>query len=150
LAFVAVYSSAAGNDSKPQPAKAENTVTDYFGTKVADPYRWMEGGTENSRLMEFLKNQNGYTRSIVDSLKGRDALLARIQQLDNAVTTVRSWQRGGKSIFYLATTPGAPGPSLLVRDADGKSRTLLDPKSFEKDGSHAAIDYFSPSWDGRY
>ena len=135
---------------KPAPAKTDDTVTDYFGTKVADPYRWMEGGTENARLMEFLKDQNAYTRSVLDSLKGRDALLARIQQLDNAVTTVRSWQRGGKSIFYLATAPGASGPSLLVRDPDGKSRTLLDPKSFEKNGSHAAIDYFAPSYDGKY
>src|SRR5262249_46308475 len=141
---------AADAASKPAPAKAEETVTDYFGTNEADPYRWMEGGAENSRLTDFLKSQNTYTRSILDSLKGRDALLNRIEQLDNAVTSVRSWQRGGTSIFYLATAPGATGPSLLVRDPDGKSRTLLDPKSFEKDGSHAAIDYFAPSWDGKY
>jgi prolyl oligopeptidase len=38
----------------------------------------------------------------------------------------------------------------MVRDADGKSRKLLDPTSIEKGDSHAAIDYFAPSWDGRY
>ncbi len=136
--------------TKPQPARAEDVVTDYFGTKVADPYRWMEGGTENAQLQEFLKSQNTYTRSILDSLRGRDALLARIQELDNAVPVVRSWQRGGSSLFYLETAPGAKSASLLVRDTAGKSRVLLDPASFERDDAHAAIDYFAPSWDGLF
>lgn len=149
LAFVA-SAARADNPAKPQPAKPDDTATDYFGTKVSDPYRWMEGGADNTRLTEFLKSQNTYTRSVLHSLKGRDALLARIQQLDNAVPTVRSWQRGGTNLFYLATAPGATGPSLRVRESNGTSRTLLDPASFEKNGSHAAIDYFAPSWDGRY
>src|SRR5664279_3108088 len=60
--------------AKPELAKPEDSVTDYFGTKVTDPYRWMEGGAENARLPEFLKNQNTYTRSVLHSLKSRDAL----------------------------------------------------------------------------
>jgi prolyl oligopeptidase len=160
LLFLALCSSSAalcGQDGtstteppKPQPAKAEAVVTDYFGTKVSDPYRWMEAGTNDPRLMEFLKAQNAYTRAVLDSLNGREAMLARIQQLDNAVPTVRSWQRGGTSLFYLETAPGAKTGSLLVRDAGGKSRKLLDPVSLEEAGRHAAIDYFAPSWDGRY
>ena len=135
---------------KPSPAPAEDGTTDYFGMKVADPYRWMEGGAENARLTDFLKAQNTYTRPILDAIKGRDLLLARIQELDNAITTVRFWQRGGNSVFYLAVAPGAKTASLLVRDADGKARILLDPTSLEKGDSHAAIDYMAPSWDGRY
>jgi prolyl oligopeptidase len=134
---------------KPQSAKAEDVVSDYFGMKVADPYRWMEE-TSDARVAEFLKSQNDYTRSVLDSLAGRDAMLARIQQLDNAVPSIRSWQRGGNSIFYLETAPGATTASLLVRDAASNSRTLLEPKSLEQGGSHAAIDYFAPSWDGHY
>jgi prolyl oligopeptidase len=134
---------------KPPSAKTEDVVTDYFGTKVADPYRWMERASE-VRVLEFLKSQNDYTRSVLGSLAGRDAMLARIQQLDNAVPTVLSWQRGGNSIFYLETGPGATTASLLVRDAAGHSRTLLDPKSLEQGASHAAIDYFAPSGDGHY
>jgi len=145
-----LYAGSPDPSAHPQVARADDFVTDYFGTKVADPYRWMEGGTENAQLQEFLKGQNTYTRSILNSLKGRDAILARIQELDNAVPTVRSWQRGGSSVFYLETAPGAKSASLLVRDASGKSRILLDPASFERDDAHAAIDYFTPSWDGRY
>ena len=147
---VTVLRAASDSNVKPLPAAIENVTTDYFGTKIVDPYRWMEADTTNPKFLDYLKSQNTSTRSVLDSLKGRDALLARIQQLDNAVTTVRSWQRGGRSLFYLATAPGAKTAALLVRDADGKSRLLLDPTSLEKDESHAAIDYFVPSWDGRY
>ncbi len=135
---------------KPQSAKAADVVTDYFGTKVVDRYRWMEAGVEDPQLQEFLKTQNDYTRSVLSSLKGHDAMLARIQELDNAVPTVRSWQRGGSDLFYLEFAPGAKTASLLVRDANGESRKLLDPVSLEQGDSHAAIDYFAPSWDGRY
>jgi prolyl oligopeptidase len=148
--FYGADNTPSGEIAKPQPAKAEEVVTDYFGTRVSDPYRWMEAGASDPRLMEFLKTQNAYTRGILDSLKGRDAMLARIEQLDNAVPVVRSWQRGGTSLFYLEAAPGAKTASLLVRDADGKSRKLLDPQSLEKEGQHAAIDYFAPSWDGHY
>ncbi len=82
---------------KPEPAKTEEVVTDYFGAKVSDPYRWMEAGTSEAGLMEFLKSQNDYTRSMLGPLAGRDAMLARIRQLDNAVPV--AWQRGGNSIF---------------------------------------------------
>ena len=143
-------SKALADPPKPQPAKVENVVTDYFGTKVSDPYRWMEAGTTDPQFMEFLKAQNAHARAVLDSLNGRAAMLARIEQLDNAVPTVRSWQRGGASLFYLETPPGAKTASLLVRDPGGKSRKLLDPVSLEEGGQHAAIDYFVPSWDGRY
>ena len=66
--------------------------------------------------MEFLKSQHDYTRSVLDSLGGRNAMLARIQQLDNAAPTVRSWLRGGNNIFYLETPPArAPLPCWCVR-----------------------------------
>ena len=143
-------SSPANEAPKPQPAKSEAVVTDYFGTKVSDPYRWMEEGIGDTQFVDFLKAQNTYTRAVLDSLKGRNALLTRIEQLDNAVPTVRSWQRGGTDIFYLETAPGAATASLYVRDAAGKPRKLLDPVSLEQGGQHAAIDYYAPSWDGHY
>lgn len=134
----------------PPAAETKPVVDDYFGNKVADPYRWMEAGPQDSHLMNFLKSQNDYARATLAAISGRDSILARIQQLDNAVATVGSWQRGGTSIFYTQTAPGANTASLLVRESGGASRTLLNPASLEKGGSHAAIDFYTPSWDGRY
>ena len=144
-----------GNSRLSQPAppplaRVNAVVTDYFGIKVSDPYRWMEEASNGPEFVAYLKSQNTHTRAELDSLPGRAALLARIQKLDNAIPTVRAWARGGSSIFYLETAPGAPTASLYVRDASGKPRKLLDPVSLQAGSQHAAIDYFQPSWDGRY
>jgi prolyl oligopeptidase len=136
---------------KPPRAKTDGTATDYFGTKVADPYRWMEAGAGDPAVVEFLKTQNDYTRSLLALLgTPRGRLLDRIQELDNAVAVVRSWQRAATAIFYLETAPAATTASLMVREADGKPRKLIDPTQFDEKGSHAAIDYFAPSYDGKY
>ena len=73
-----------------------------------------------------------------------------IRDSNNAVPSISSWQRAGDSIFYLETSPGATTASLRVRDAGGRTRTLLDPVSFDQNQSHAAINYFAPSPEGRY
>ena len=141
----------ANSPAQPPKAKTDSVVTDYFGTKVPDPYRWMEAGVEDPAVMDFLTAQNDYTRAVLAPLAAaRDKLLARLSELDNAVPTVRSWQRAGTDIFYLETAPGASSPSLMVRGKGGEARKLLDPIQFEEKGSHAAIDYFAPSSDARY
>lgn len=138
------------NPSRPPEARIDNVETDYFGTKVADPYRWMEKGPSDPDFLQFLHAQNTYTRSVLAGISGRDALLARIHALDTAVTRVSRWQRVGSSIFYSQTAPDESTASLMVRDGSGKPRRLLDPKSFQKGKAHAAIDYFAPSWDAKY
>jgi hypothetical protein len=70
----------------------------------------MEAGPQDPKFLAFLKAANDYTRGVLTSLSGRDQLLTRIRELDNAVPAVRSWQRGGSSIFYLETAPGAKQP----------------------------------------
>jgi prolyl oligopeptidase len=134
---------------KPPLARSEPVTTDHFGSKVTDPYQWMDTATSsNPQFMAFLKSQNDYTQATLAAIPGRDALLARIHQLGNAVASVGGWQRAGGNIFYLQTNPGASTASLRVRDKSGKTRTLLDPVSLEQNGSHAAINYFVPSWNG--
>jgi prolyl oligopeptidase len=102
----AVDTSSSGVLPKPPQTRAENVVIDYFGTKVSDPYRWMEAGAEDPAVLAFLKAQNDYTRAVLAFLATPlNKLLSRIQELDNAVPTVRGWQRAGSAIFYLETPP---------------------------------------------
>ncbi len=137
--------------SLPEAASRVEQVDDYFGQKVSDPYRWMEKGPSDPQFMSYLKSQNDYTRSQLALLeKPRAKLLARIQQLDNAVPVVRGWQRVGQSIFYLQMDPGTTTPSLMLKDERAAVRKVLDPAQFDQNGTHAAIDYFSPSYDAKY
>jgi prolyl oligopeptidase len=94
--------------TKPPVALAQPVTDDYFGTKITDPYRWMERGPEDPQFVDFMKKQNEYTRAVLSRFSSQRAkLLARIQELDNAAPLVRAWQRAGEYNFYLETAPGA-------------------------------------------
>jgi prolyl oligopeptidase len=124
---------------------------DYFGTKVTDPYRWLEN-TSDAEVVAWMKAQNDYTREALAKIPGRDKLLDRIKQLDNAGPTVSSVQVWGGYYFYLKAEPGSDNRRLYVRDAvNAPERLLVDPEKLTTpDGKHFSIDYFAPSLDGKY
>ena len=51
--------------SKPPKARVENIVEIIHGQKVEDPYRFLENG-ESEEVRKWVKEQNTYTRSILD------------------------------------------------------------------------------------
>src|SRR6476620_411465 len=66
--------------SKYPQARKANTVDDYFGTKVADPYRWMEN-LKSLELKRWADAENAVTFKYLDALPVRDALKTRITAL---------------------------------------------------------------------
>ena len=137
------------------PVAAVRPVTDtYFGTTVVDDYRYLED-LKDPAVQAWMKAQAGYTRSVLDRLPGRDALLARIHALANADTRRGGFVRRGQRYFYLVTDPGAEQPKLFYRDGlGGDEHLLVDPATLASkraagSDTHYALDYFEPSWDGR-
>ena len=143
----------AASASAAQPAAPVRPVTDqYFGVTISDPYRYMEDLT-NPEVAAWFKGQNDYTRGVLAKIPGRDALLKRIKELDQSTPArVSSVQRipGGR-YFYEKELASEIVPKLYVRDGlDGQERILLDPAKYPvAEGSHNAISYYSPSWDGK-
>jgi prolyl oligopeptidase len=134
------------------PKTAVREVTeDYFGTKVTDPYRWLEN-TSDPEVVAWMKAQNDYTREALARIPGRDKLLDRIKALDNAGPVVSGLQVWGGHYFYLKTEPGSDNRRLYVRDTvNAPERLLVDPEKLTAaDGKHFSIDYFQPSLDGKY
>jgi prolyl oligopeptidase len=128
-----------------------NVTEDYFGTKVTDPYRWLEN-TSDAEVVAWMKAQNDYTREALARIPGRDKLLDRIRSLDNAGPVVSSLQVWGGHYFYLKAEPGSDNRRLYVRDTvSAPERLLVDPEKLTAaDGKHFSIDYFQPSLDGKY
>jgi len=126
-------------------------IDDYFGTKVVDPYRWLEN-TSDPEVIAWMKAQNDYTRAVLARIPGRDELLARIKSLDNAGNTVSAPQVWGGHYFYYKTEPGSDNRKLFTRDTlSSPERLLVDTeKMTTADGKHYSIDYFQPSLDGVY
>jgi prolyl oligopeptidase len=138
---------------KPPVAPVENVTNVYFGTTVVDPYRYMEN-LSNTNVAAWIKAQNDYTRSVLDSIPGRKPLLARIEELVNAVTArVESVRRlpDGR-LFYLKRLPQDNTFTLYVREGlTGKETLLFDPEKFAKAaGKPFAINYYEPSPNGNY
>src|SRR5471032_1538441 len=87
-----------------QPVAPVRQVTDtYFGTSVADPYRWMED-LKSPEVQSWMKAQNDFTRDYLSHLPGRDDLIKRVESLDNAATRVGGVGLYGTRYFYFKLT----------------------------------------------
>ena len=137
----------------PPATPIENVTNQYFGTEVIDPYRYLEN-LSDPKVAAWMKAQNDYTHSGLDRIPGRKALLARIQELDDAVAArvenVRRLPDG--RYFYLKRLPQDNMFKLYARAGLAGSETLLfDPEKFARAaGKPFAINYFEPSQNGDY
>jgi prolyl oligopeptidase len=135
----------------PAPVAEERPVVDdYFGTAVTDPYRWME--TAGPELQDYMKAENAVTQEALAPYAAQTAsILARLTELSRAIPSVRPPRLIGENYFYLEIPSTGNDLILMTRPvAGGQGRVLLDPRVFAQSGKHAAIDYFLPSWDGKY
>jgi len=151
LALLVVALGAVGSaEQTPPVAPQRPVVNDYFGTKVVDPYRWMEDG-KSDEFVSWLKAEGGRARDTLDAIPQR-ADIAQALAADYASNPNRLelMQIRGSRIFSLRRLAGKPAPILFMRDGlAGTDRPLIDPGA-SGDGHHHSIIEFEPSWNGRY
>jgi prolyl oligopeptidase len=112
-----------------QPTAPVHPVTDtYFGTAVVDPYRWMEN-LKSPEVQTWMKAQADYTKDDIAKLPGRDALVKRVEELDNAAVRIGGLQHYGNYYFYFKITAKDQTPKLYVHNGlKGEERLLADPQ----------------------
>ena len=133
----------------PAPVAKQVPVTDdYFGTKVVDPYRWMEE-PKSPELAAYLKAQDDRTRAILASIPGRKALLARLTSLVNTVTSSSGVVRKNGIYFFERVTPDSSLAKLYTQEPGKSARVILDPATLGTAGHHYAMSYFVASDDGK-
>ena len=118
----------------PQARKAD-VADDYHGTKVADPYRWLEDAG-SPETMRWVDAQNALTRSFVDG-EARDALRTRLTDLHNYPRTSIPITRGTR--YFVSHNTGLQKQAVLfVQDGlAGERRALVDPNALNPDGTTA-------------
>src|SRR6476646_8208509 len=68
------------NSPAPPKARVAAVINDYHGRRISDPYRWLEdAASEETR--RCVEEENAYTRSVLESIPGREELRRRIEQL---------------------------------------------------------------------
>src|SRR6476620_1578364 len=123
----------------PPKAKIMTVVNNYHGRQIADPYRWIEDAAA----------QNAYTRSVLESVPGRDELRRRVEQL-LTIGRVASPRIGGNNYFYERRDGHQNQAVVYVREGrSGQERALINVNDLAPDGT-IALDWWYPSEDGKY
>ena len=115
----------------PQTKKCD-TVDVYFGTEVADPYRWLENDT-SKETEEWVAAENAVTEAYLKQLPMRDKLAKRMMGLANYERIGAPKKHQGKWYFY--HNDGLQNQDVVyVKDSlEGEARVFLDPNSFSED-----------------
>lgn len=129
-------------------ARTVDTVTTYFGVKVADPYRWLENDT-SAETAQWVKEENDLTQSYLSKITFRDSLKKRLTQLYHYEKYSVPFT-AGPYVFYYKNN-GSQNQSVLYVQAGlaGTPRVLLNPNSLSKDGT-VAISEIAVSHDYKY
>lgn len=128
-------------------ARRGNEVDDYHGTKVADPYRWLED-PNTDEVKAWIKAENEVTNAFLDAIPERAAIGARLTKLWDyekfGVPTVRGGQ------YFYSRNDGLQNQSVLyvASSLDATPSVLLDPNQLSADGTVALTGY-ELSDDGR-
>jgi len=128
-------------------AKRGNVVDDYFGTKVADPYRWLED--ENSpATREWITEENKLTFGYLEKIPSREQIRGRMMKLTNYERFGIPSRHGDRYFYY--KNDGLQNQSVLywTESLTGTPKVLLDPNTMSKDGT-VAISGLSYTDDGK-
>ncbi|MEO7562184.1 MAG: prolyl oligopeptidase family serine peptidase [Ferruginibacter sp.] len=132
------------------PATKTTDSTDtYFGVTYHDPYRWLEH-IETPEVESWFKQQSNYSDSILNTLNGRNELIAEWKALDKlrpAVIGSFSYENG--RLFYRKTKPGENVGKIYYRQGvNGEEKLLFDPTVYIP-GKTLSVQSISPSYDGK-
>ncbi len=118
------------------PTKTVDQTDDYHGTKVADPYRWLEDDN-SAETKAWVEAENKVTFNYLNRIPERAKLKARMTELWNYEKYTAPAKQGGKYFYY--KNNGLQNQSVLyVADSINDSgHILLDPNKLSTDGTIA-------------
>ncbi|MCI0486232.1 MAG: prolyl oligopeptidase family serine peptidase [Blastocatellia bacterium] len=109
---------------------------DYHGTKVADPYRWLEDA-DSAETRAWVEAQNKVTFAYLDRIPARPRIKERLTKLWNYEKYGTPFKQGGRYFYF--KNDGLQNQSVLytVTSLDGNPKVLLDPNTLSSDGTVA-------------
>ncbi len=130
--------------------KTVDQVDDFHGTKVDDPYRWLEDDVRESKdVADWVEAQNKVTFAYLKNLPGRDAIEKRMTELWNYEKISAPSKEGGR--YYFFRNDGLQNQNVLyMQDTlEDEPKILIDPNTWSADGT-VALSGTEFSDDGKY
>ncbi len=116
--------------------RKENVTDNFFGTEVADPYRWLENDLAPD-VQEWVEAHNEVTRAYLDAIPQREPLKQRLTKLWNYPKYSAPSKEG--NYYYFWKNDGLQNQSVLYRQAtlDSEPELVIDPNKLSEDGTLA-------------
>ncbi|MDT0648208.1 prolyl oligopeptidase family serine peptidase [Zunongwangia sp. F260] len=114
--------------------KKVDTVTNYFGTEVKDPYRWLEDD-RSEETENWVEAQNEVTFDYLKNIPFRKELENRLSELWNYEKISAPFKEGDYIYFY--KNDGLQDQYVVYRkqSEDAEPEVFLDPNKFSEDGT---------------
>jgi len=129
-------------------SKTVDHTDDYHGTKVADPFRWLED-VDSADTAAWVGSQNQTTFSFLATIPEREAIKQRLTELYNYPRYSLPNKEGGR-YFYTFNTGLQNQSPLYVKDSlKSEGRIIIDPNKLSADGT-VALTTTAPSKDGQW
>jgi len=129
----------------PETRKDTSVVDVYFGTAIADPYRWLEDDL-SEETADWVARQNKVTFEYLGNIPYRDQIRKRMETLWNYEKISAPFKEGDYQYFY--RNDGLQNQSVLYRQKEeGEPEVFLDPNTFSKEGT-TSLSTVSFSKDG--
>lgn len=130
------------------PTRTTDQVDDYHGTKVADPYRWLEDDN-SAETAKWVEAENKVTFAYLDKIPYRADVKKRLEQLYNYPKYTPPFRKG--ELLFYTKNDGLQNQNVVYvqKGLDGAPEVLLDPNKFSVDGT-TRMGSFEVSRDGRY
>ncbi|MDV6316386.1 prolyl oligopeptidase family serine peptidase [Idiomarina sp. HP20-50] len=124
----------ANTQSMSYPETRKGDVTDtYFGTEVADPYRWLEDD-RSEETENWVEAQNEVTFAHLESIPYREKIEKRLTELWNYEKISAPFKEGDYTYFY--KNDGLQDQYVVYRKkGDEEPEVFLDPNTFSEDGT---------------
>jgi prolyl oligopeptidase len=137
----------AKNYEYPDTAK-ENQVDDYHGTKIADPYRWLEN-SDSPETVAWLKKENAISFPYLEKLPSRADFQERITKLLRFERYSPPYWEGGRYIYE--KNDGLQNQDVIytVKELSDAPQVVLDPNKLAADGT-ISVSVTALSSDGRF
>ncbi len=117
----------------PTTRKAD-VVDDYHGTKVADPYRWLEDD-RSAETAAWVEAQNKVTQGYLGQIPERKAIESRLTKLWDYEKFGAPSRHGKVYVYSHNTGLQNQGVLYITTDLKDRGRVLLDPNSLSTDGT---------------
>ncbi|HHJ50347.1 MAG TPA: S9 family peptidase [Phaeodactylibacter sp.] len=132
----------------PETRKDSSVVDEYFGTKVADPYRWLEDD-QAPEVEAWVKKQNELTFDYLSKIPFRDEIRARYEEVFN-YPKVYAPQRAGEYFFFYKND-GLQNQAVIYvqKGNEGEPEVFIDPNALSKEGT-VSINLIGFSDDNKY